>query len=55
MNFDNADASGDADGTTAVSSGDSADVDAGPAYDLNVVWETDDGSATLSEDSGPSA
>jgi hypothetical protein len=27
----------------------------GSGYDLSVVWETDDGSATLSEDTGPDA
>jgi flagellin-like protein len=49
-------ASGDIGGTTAVSSGDTLVLDGvGSSYDLNVVWETDEGSATLSSDDGPDA
>jgi len=55
-------ASGDIGGNTAVSSGDTLTIHGdsdnsgvGSSYDLNVVWETDEGSATLSEDSGPDA
>ena len=41
--------------TSAVSSGDSVTVQAGSDYDLSVVWEVDDNSATLTSDTGPDA
>ncbi|MBV0900950.1 type IV pilin [Haloarcula salina] len=44
-------------GASEVTAGNSIDVDAGPAYELRVVYEPVEGdtSATLSEDSGPNA
>jgi flagellin-like protein len=53
--FQNVSASATIGSESAVSSGDSITVDAGSAYDLSVVWETDDNSATLSSDTGPDA
>jgi flagellin-like protein len=59
-NFDG-DASGNIDSQSAVSSGDRVIIGDGSesevpsSYDVSVVWEGDEGSATLSEDTGPDA
>ena len=50
------DASATIGSASAVSSGDSwTESNVGSQYDLNVVWESDDNSATLTSDSGPDA
>jgi hypothetical protein len=48
-------ASGDLGDDPAVVAGDSVTVSAGSAYEISVVWEGEDTSATLSTDEGPDA